>query len=207
MTQPPGSAFPLLRWRPRYFLPTRLAALGLDPMALRTCASWLLSLSLLAAWVVACVVFQDRLFQPGREDKLMSFFVFGGTLVLTIGVLMPSVLLDMPRLHRWLVVSGPVPLPERDSRALDTFLRQTPKAVPVLLEWLVQQRVDTPHCSHAQKLSSVDWEGLPLLESPVPNGGLAEVVALASTRRRADSLELALVAPPSPEQPQGRPRL
>ena len=195
----------LLRWRPRYWLPARVARWGLDPMALRMRMSWVLSVALFVTWVAAALIFQDRFTQSGQEDKFLSFIGLGGTLFLTVGLLFPFVLVDVFAFHRWFLLSGPVPLPSCEVEAVEAFLSNQPKAGPVLLAWLLRHRLDYPHIAHAHKLSEVDWKSLPMLEPPSPAWGLEEVVERARAQRKAEDLTQALSRSTPP--PLVRPRL
>lgn len=203
----PSSYQSLLQWRPRYWLPACVSRMGLDPTTLRSRLAMALGTLILLSWVIACWAFHDQMTAPGQEDKFLAFMGLGGTLMLTVGVLLPAVLVDAFALHRWLLIFGPVPVPSEESGQVDAFLRRNPAAGAVLLEWLVRQRVDYPRIAHAQKLLEVSWDAVSLPEPvPTPAWGLEEVVTLARLQMRTDDLDQAL-PPPAFEQRSARPRL
>ena len=174
-------------------------------MALRMRMSWVLGTAMIMGWVVAGLLLEDRFAQSGQEDNFVSFMSFGGLMILVVGSFLPVILNDVFPIPRWLVLSGPVPLPSCEVQAVEAFLSNQPKAGPVLLAWLLRHRLDYPHIAHAQKLSEVNWKSLPMLDPPSPAWGLEEVVERARAQRKVEDLTQALSR--STTLPLARPRL
>lgn len=178
-------------------------------MALRMRMSWVLGTALIMGWVVAGLLLEDRFAKSGQEDdfvsSMMSFISLGSLMILVVGSFLPVILNDLFPIPRWLVLSGPVPLPSCEVQAVEAFLSKQPKAGPVLLAWLLRHRLDYPHIAHAQKLSEVDWKSLPMLDPPSPAWGLEEVIERARAQRTAENLTQTLSRSTIP--PLARPRL
>ena len=125
---------------------------------------------------------------------------------MALAVYLPAILLRSSPLKAWWLAAGPLPLDPQTSRALDRVLRQNPKAGPLMLGWLIQQRLEQVHMAHAIKVLEAPWQNSPSTPAIPGALGLEEVQARARAHLREEHLEKTL-APPQEEVALKRPRL
>lgn len=200
------AALAFQRSYPRYWMPSKVAALAVDKDTFKQVLSYSAHTAVGLMWICLLGWNASTLSnQPVGDLLLLIGLVWVAHLV--FGTYLPSILLNASSLRERWVSAGRLPLPTPDVSPthyqwVERCLRQHPQAGPVLLGWLVAQKEETVCIAHLLKLANAKWETLGGLPVPSTTWTLEDVQGRARAHKIQQHLERTLEqAPEGPKRP------
>ena len=199
------SSHPLSHWRPRYWLPASVCHLARNDTSFRRLLMLAADLALVSAVAGLAWEFREDLGSINAADWMLLIGL-GWLAHLALAVYLPGILIQSSFLKAWWLSAGPLPLDPQTAQALDRVLRNNPSAGPLVLGWLIQQRLEQVHFAHAIKVIDTHWKNVPLQAGVSGAWGLDEVHSRARAHAREKHLSQTLAVPET-VAPSSRPRL
>ena len=181
-----NTTHPLSHWRPRYWLPASVSHWARNDLMFRRVLMVIADFAL--ALFVAGMAWEYR--EDLRSISVPDWMLLIGLTWIAhtaFAVYLPSLLLHCSQLKAWWLSAGPMPPDANTARAMDRVLRQNPDAGPLVLGWLIQQRLEQVHMAHAIKILDTHRERA-LYGAEMPGWGLDEVQARARAHAREKHL-------------------
>ena len=201
-----SAALDFQRSYPRYWMPSKVAALAVDKDTFKKVLSYSAHIAVGLGWMGLLGWNASTLpDQPVGDLLLLIGLVWVAHLV--FGTYLPSILLNASSLRERWVGAGRLPLPTPDVSPahyqwVERCLREHPQAGPVLLGWLVAQKEDTVCIAHLLKLANAKWETLDGLPVPSTAWTLGDIQGRARAQKTQQRLESTLKqAPQVPKRP------
>lgn len=200
------AAIAFQRSYPRYWMPSKMAALAVDKDTFKRVLSYSAHTAVGLVWV--CLLGCNASTLPDQPvGDLLLLIGLIWVAHLAFGTYLPSILLNASNLRERWVGAGRLPLPTPDVSPahyqwVERCLREHPQAGPVLLGWLVAQKEDTVCIAHLLKLANATWDTLEGLPVPNPSWSLEQIQGKARAHKTHQHLENTLEqATPGPKRP------
>lgn len=202
------AALAFQRSYPRYWMPSKVAALAVDQDTFKKVLSYTAHTAVGLTWI-GWMWWRSATLTSLSVGDVLLIIGFIWVIHLSFGTYMPSILLETSRLRQRWVGAGRLPLTTPDVNPahyqwMERCLREHPQSGPVLLGWLVAQKEETVCIAHLLKLANAKWETLGGLPVPSTTWTLEDVQGRARAHKTQQHLERTLE-----QAPEGlkRPRL